>query len=228
MTQRSMMTGPAPVVVIKTTDSLVVEGWESERVQAESAARKGLKIETRRAGEVGRARAALGEQVLFDLRIQKPGARQAGEVVEVTLGGEGKVQVPSGSYVKVYAGNHVEAKGIQGTLAIYAGGDARVRQANALAQISAGGSVDVECETVEGEEVKFEAGGDLRCDIRGLTDARVLVNDLGSAWEGRIGDGRVTVRLKAGGDVTLVTDQEVEGLPPGYVLGQVERRSVSD
>jgi hypothetical protein len=78
-----------------------------------------------------------------------------------------------------------------------------------------------------GDAVKFEAGRDLRCYVHGLTSARVIVNDLGGAWEGVIGSGNVTVRLKAGGDVTLVTDQKVEAIPPNYLLGQIERPASS-
>jgi hypothetical protein len=63
----------------------------------------------------------------------------------------------------------------------------------------------------------------LRCYIRDLTSARVIVNDQGGYWEGVIGAGSVTVRLKAGGDATLVTDQVIEAVPPDYILGQIER-----
>jgi hypothetical protein len=31
------------------------------------------------------------------------------------------------------------------------------------------------------------------------------------------------VYLKSGGDVTFVTDQQVEPLPPNYILGRIER-----
>ena len=87
--------------------------------------------------------------------------------------------------------------------------------------------MDLECETIEGSEVKLTAGRDLRCYIRGLTSALVAVKDLGDSWQGRIGAGEVRLTLKAGGDVTLVTDQTVEALPPDYILGQIERPAAS-
>ena len=55
-----------------------------------------------------------------------------------------------------------------------------------------------------------------------LKDARIVVTDLGGTWEGMIGAGKVTLRLKAGGDAVLVTDQKVEAVPPDYILGQIE------
>ncbi len=89
----------------------------------------------------------------------------------------------------------------------------------------AGGAFDLECETFEGDEAKFEAGRDLRCSIRDLTSARVIVSDLGGNWEGKIGEGNVTLQLKDGGDVTLVTDQVVEPVPPYNILGQIEKKT---
>jgi hypothetical protein len=52
------------------------------------------------------------------------------------------------------------------------------------------------------------------------------VKDVGGYWEARIGDGERAVYLKCGGDVTLVTDQKVEPLPPNYILGKIEKPSV--
>ena len=37
-----------------------------------------------------------------------------------------------------------------------------------------------------------------------------------------IGDGKRKVRLDAGGDVTLVTQQKVRGQPPNDMLGNIE------
>lgn len=102
-------------------------------------------------------------------------------------------------------------------------GDVRVRNVRSLAHVSSGGAIDLECETIEGNEVKFEAGRDLRCYVRGLISARVIVSDLGSDWEGVIGLGNMILRLKAGGDAILVTDQKVEAIPPNYILGQIEK-----
>jgi hypothetical protein len=107
-------------------------------------------------------------------------------------------------------------------VAIYTGGDVRARKVGAVSHVSTGGAMDVECEALEGDEVKFSAGRDLRCYVRGLKDARLMVNDLGGYWQGVMGEGSVRLRLNAGGDVTVVTDQEVAGQPPDYVVGRVE------
>ena len=230
MTQRSILAGMTPTVIIKTGAGVTVEGWDRDQVRAETNSRGGLKVETRSEAEIGRARAAVGDHVLFDVRLKLPGDKEksrSGEAIEVQIGGEGKVRVPLGSRVKVYAGKDAQVSDIQGTVAIYAGGDVRVRNVHSLAHISSGGAIDLDCETIEGDEVKFEAGRDLRCYIRGLTSARFIVNDLGGAWEGVIGSGNVTVRLKAGGDVTLVSDQKVEAIPPNTILGQIERPAPS-
>ena len=56
-----------------------------------------------------------------------------------------------------------------------------------------------------------------------LTSARLRVKDIGGYWEARMGSGERSVYLKSGGDVTLVTDQKVEPLPPNYILGQIEK-----
>ncbi len=71
--------------------------------------------------------------------------------------------------------------------------------------------------------LEFTAGGDLRFYVRDLTSARIRVKDLGGYWEGRIGAGEVSVYLKCGGDAILVTDRNVEPLPPDYILGNIER-----
>jgi hypothetical protein len=230
MTQRTILAGMTPTVIVKSGAGVIVEGWDSDQVQADTRTRGGLKVESRSAAEIGRARAAVGDRVLFDVRLKLPGEKEqsnSGEAIEVLIGGEGTVRVPLGSRVKVYAGKGAQVSGVQGTVTIITGGDVRVRNVRSLAHVSSGGAMDLECETVAGEAVKFEAGRDLRCYVRGLANARVIVTDLGGSWEGVIGSGKVTVRLKAGGDATLVTDQKVEALPPDYLLGQIERPELS-
>jgi hypothetical protein len=168
----------------------------------------------------------VGKTVLLDLRVD-PVRRKKGsvpdEVTEVQIGGSGTVFVPLGSTVEVYSGKSIELRDIEGKVALYAGTDVRVRGAHTVAHVSAGGSIDLECEDVEGSELKFSAGRDLRCYIRRLTDARIVVDDLGGDWEGLIGEGRIKLQLKAGGDVTLVTAHEVIGQPPLYRMGRVEK-----
>jgi hypothetical protein len=87
--------------------------------------------------------------------------------------------------------------------------------------------MDVDCQTICEDNITFSAGSDLRFYIQTLTSAHFRVNDLGGYWEGKIGDGQFSITLKAGGDVTLVTDQKVEALPPNYILGKIERPSAS-
>ncbi|MGE5222009.1 MAG: hypothetical protein ACM3PY_06210 [Omnitrophica WOR_2 bacterium] len=216
MAQRSIQVGMNPTVVIKTGTGVSVEGWDKGQVRAETPTRGGLRVEARRQSEISRARAAVGDHLLFDVRLKLPGSKKsdAGDTIEVHIGGEGKVRVPRDSRVKVYAGKEVQVSDIQGPVVLFTGGDVLVRGVRSLAHISSGGAVDLECDTIEGNEAKFEAGLDLRCSIRSLSSARVIVSDLDGDWEGLIGSGEMTLRLKAGGNVTLVTDQRnFTGIP---------------
>jgi hypothetical protein len=212
-------------VVVKAGGDVQVEGWDEERVSADSDSRWGLKVERRRESEIGRVRARIGERVLFDMHIDPIGRKkeERAEITEVEIGGSGTVRVPRGSKVKVYAGKSVTLSDVQGAVTVYAGWDVRLRRVHTLVHVSGGGALDLECETLAGEEeAKFSAGRDLRFYVRDLADARVIVNDLGGYWEGMIGDGARKIRLKAGGDVTLVTAQEVKALPPDHMLGNIE------
>jgi hypothetical protein len=92
-----------------------------------------------------------------------------------------------------------------------------------LAHAAAGGDLDIDCATLEGDEFRFSAGGDLRFYIHDLTNAKVMIKDLGSYWEAVLGNGQLNIWLKAGGDATLVTEQEVKLQPPYYMLGNIER-----
>jgi hypothetical protein len=141
----------------------------------------------------------------------------------VRIGGDGKVWLPFGSAVTIYASKSLTIRHIHGSATLYAGGSASVHNVATLAHVSAGGMVDVSCTHVEGSDVQITAGGDLRCAITTLANTRVLVSDMGGSWEGLIGDGRVRLRLKAGGDVTLVTDAVVIAQPPHFILGRIER-----
>ncbi len=57
MTQRSILAGQAPTVVVRANGSVTVEGWESDRLRADSDNRWGLRIERRKAAGIGRERA---------------------------------------------------------------------------------------------------------------------------------------------------------------------------
>jgi hypothetical protein len=205
---------------------VTVAGWESDRVLADTEGRWGLKIERRSRSEIARLRARAGQWTLLDLRVD-PVRRQKGgvpdEVIEVQIGGSGSVCVPLGSTVEVYGGKRIELRDLHGPAALYAGTDIHVREAHQVVHLSAGGSIDLECEDVVGTDLKFSAGRDLRCYIRNLSDARILVDDLGGDWEGLMGEGRIRLQLKAGGDVTLVTPHEAIGQPPLYRIGRIER-----
>jgi len=225
MTQRSMVVGHTPDIIIRANGSATVEGWDSDRVQASSDSRWGLKIEPRDEAEIGRARAKVGEHVLFDIRIDAPRLKKNArrEVIEVQLGGSGTVKVPINSNVKVYAGRSIDMRRIGGQVSAFAGHDMHLQSVRVLVNASAGGNMDLDCDRLAGEGFKFGAGRDLRFYIRELNDAKFMINDLGGYWEAVLGEGRVPIRLNAGGDVTLVTDQEVSAQPPNYILGRIER-----
>jgi hypothetical protein len=227
MTQRSIQTGRAPAVIVSAGTDVRVEGWGEERVFASTEHRWGLKIERGSAPALGhiRARAKVGDHVLFDVStdlLERQQQDVPDDAIRVQAGGDAVVRVPFDSSVTVYAGRNAEAEGLRGSVTVYAGRDCRLRGVRALAHVSAGGTMDVDCETLAGESARFSAGRDLRFYIRDLRDARIMVDDLGGYWEGIIGNGRCQVRLQAGGDVVLVTDQLVVGAAPDEALGQIE------
>lgn len=226
MTQRSILAGTAPNVIIKAGGSVTVRGHESERVVAESTGRWGLKVGQRSQSEIARARAAIGERVLFDVRLKLPdleGKNASGEVIEVQIGGSGEVLVPFASNLKVYAGKNITVQGIRGQVDAYSGYKMSLQDIYRLGHASAGGTMDIDCLTMADDRVEFKAGSDIRFHVRDLISAHIRVKDLGGYWEARIGGGEKSVYLKCGGDAVLVTDQKVEPLPPNYILGKIEK-----
>ena len=226
MTQRSILAGTAPSVIIKAGSSVTVRGHESDQVTAETSGRWGLQVDQRSPSEVARARAAIGEHVLFDLRFKLPDREVKGgpdEVIEVQIGGSGEVLVPFESNIKVYAGKDIDVQGIRGQVDAYSGYKLSLLDVVRLGHASAGGPLSIDCQTLAGDKVEFKAGGDIRFHVIDLTSAYFRVKDLGGYWEARIGSGAVSVALKCGGDVTIVTDQVVEPLPPNYILGKIEK-----
>ncbi|MFL5803501.1 MAG: hypothetical protein ACJ8CR_17380 [Roseiflexaceae bacterium] len=193
MTQRSIQAGQTATVIVRAGGTVRVEGREGDRVLANTEGRWGLKVERR------------------------------GDAIEVHIGGSGTVYVSLDSSVKVYAGKDIEVRNIGGSATIYAGGKGSLRAIHSLVHASAGAALDIECERIEGDALQCSAGRDLRFYIRALRDARLMINDLGGYWEGVIGAGRTRIRLTAGGDVALVTDQTVVAQPPHYILGKIER-----
>ena len=230
MTQRSILAGPNPTVIIKSGGSITVRGVEGERVSAESSDRWGLQLEKTKGKEkqIARARAAVGDHVLFDLRFKMPNPEAKSlpeEVIEIQFGGNGEVLVPFGANVKAYAGRDLDVQGLQGYVDVFSGGKLLLRNVYGLGSMHAGGNIDIDCQTMQNSQAEFKAGGDIRFCVRDLTSVRLRVKDLGGYWEAQIGTGEKSVYLKSGGDVTLVTDQAVEALPPNYVLGKIETPS---
>jgi hypothetical protein len=222
MTQRSILAGTNPTVIVKAGASVTVKGVDGELVTVNSESKWGLTVEKKSAAEFARARAAVGETVLFDWRFKKPGANDD-EVIEVQLGASGEVLVPVGSNLKVYAGREINVQGIHGQVDAYSGTKLTLQDVYLLGNASGGGAMSLDCQTMLGDKVEFKAGGDIRFHIHDLTSARIRVKDLGGFWEAQIGTGEKSVALKCGGDVTLVTDQKVEPMPPDYILGKIEK-----
>jgi hypothetical protein len=229
MTQRSILASENQTIVIKVGANVTVKGHGSDMVIAETGDTWGLTVERRSESQIGRARAAIGDHVLFDWKIRVPnlGERKVeNEVIEVQMGGSGEVLVPFASNLKVYAGKNIDVQGVQGQVDAYSGLDLNLQNVYLLGNASAGRLMNINCQRMLGTDVTFGAGSDLRFHVADLTSARLRVKDIGGYWEARIGNGERVVYLKCGGDVTFVTDQKVEPLPPNYILGKIEKPSV--
>jgi hypothetical protein len=224
MTQRSILAGKNQTVIIKVGASVTVKGHDSDLVVAETASQWGLTVERRSESQIGRARAAIGERVLFDVRLKMPNinGKADAEVIEVQMGASGEVLVPYSSNLKIYAGKDIDVQGIQGQVDAYSGLSLQLKDVYLLGNVSAGWKMDIDCQTMLGHDVTFGAGSDVRFHVADLSSVRLRVKDIGGYWEARIGAGEKSVYLKSGGDVTFVTDQKVEPLPPNYILGKIE------
>lgn len=230
MTQRSILAEKNQTIIIKVGGSVTVKGHDSNQVMAESHDLGGLTVERRSESEIGRARAAIGERVLFDVHLKLPnfkGQSIPNEVIEVQMSGSGEVFVPFESNLKVYAGKDIDVQGIRAQVDAYAGLKLNLQDVYRLGNVSAGRAMSIDCQTMIGTDVTFSAGSDLRFYIADLTSARLRVKDIGGYWEARLGDGEKSIYLKSGGDVTFVTDQKVEPLPPNYILGKIEKPSMT-
>jgi len=228
MTQRSILAGENQTILIKVGASVTVKGHESDFVTAETKDKGGLSLERRSESEIGRARAAVGEHVLFDVRIKLPNLKEkktSDAVVEVQMGGSGEVFVPFSSNLKIYAGKDIDVQDVKGRVDAFSGLNLKLKNVYGLGNVSAGKAMSIDCQTIIGKDVAFSAGSDVRFHVLDLSSARLRVKDLGGYWEAQIGEGEKSVYLKSGGDVTFVTDQKVEPLPPNYVLGKIEKPS---
>ena len=198
-------------------------------VTADTKSNWGLTLERRGESQIVLARAVIGEHVLFDVRLKMPNfnGKSESEVIEVQMGASGEVFVPFSSNLKIYAGKDIDVQGIKGQVDAYSGLNLKLQDVYCLRNASAGGAMNIDCQTMIGNDVTFGAGNDLRFHVADLTSTRLRVNDIGGYWEARIGDGEKSVYLKSGGDVTFVTVQKVEPLPPNYILGKIEKPSPS-
>jgi hypothetical protein len=192
MTQRSILSGKVPQVIIRSGTNVSVKGWDSDRILAESSGIWRLQIKRKK------------------------------EAIEIEIGGSGQVMLPFESSIRVYSGKSAEVEGVKGKLVVVSGLDLHIREGNILVQASAGGMMDLDCRTVEGEELKISAGRDLRFRLRDLHDVHYLINDLGGKWQTILGNGSTTIQLTAGGDVTLASSQSITGQPPDFLIGKVE------
>jgi len=193
MTQRSIYAGPKPTIVIKAGGSVTVQGTDGDRVSAQSKSLWGLSV-TRKKNSV-----------------------------QVQLGGSGEVVVPFAADLKVYAGKDILVQDIQGRVDAFSGFKLALQAVYCLGNVSAGWTMAIDCQTMADNKATFNAGSDLRFHVQDLTSARIRVKDMGGYWEATIGSGEKSVYLKSGGDVTLVTDQKVQALPPNYILGSIEK-----
>ncbi len=226
MTQRSIQAGKNQTIIIKVGGSVTVKGHDSQLVVAETSSKWGMSVERRSAAQIGRARAVVGEYVLFDLRLKRPDQKDE-EIIEVQMGASGEVLVPFSSNLKVYAGKDIDVHAVQGQVDAYAGLNLVLQDVYCLGNASAGRSMDIDCQTLLGQDATFNAGRDLRFHILDLNSLRLRVKDIGGYWEALIDGGEKQVYLKSGGDVTIVTDQKVEAQPPNYILGKIEKPSAA-
>jgi hypothetical protein len=224
MTQRSILAGADQTIIIKAGANVTVKGHDSDMVTAD-ASKWGLTIERRSESQIGRARAVVGDHILFDLRLKMPNfiGKSDTEVIEIQVGGSGEVLVPYASNLKVYAGKDIDVQKVKGQVDAYSGLKLNLQNVYCLGNASAGWSMNIDCQTMIGNDVTFGAGSDLRFHVADLTSTRLRVKDIGGYWEAKIGSGEKSVYLKSGGDVTFVTDQKVEPLPPNYILGKIEK-----
>lgn len=230
MTQRSILAGTNRAIIIKVGASVTVKGHDSDLITAETKGSSGLTLERRSESEIGRARAAIGDHLLFDLRLKLPNLTRKSEpdeVIEVQIGERGEVFVPFASNLKVYAGKDIVVQNVKGQVDAYSGMKLDLRDVYCLGNVSSGRTMDIDCQTMIGKDVTFSAGSDLRFHVADLTNIRLRVKDIGGYWEARIGGGEKSVYLKSGGDVTFVTDQKVEPLPPNYILGKIEKPTMA-
>src|SRR5215216_1886160 len=166
MTERSILASANQIVIIKAGASVTVKGYESDLVTARTESAWGLAVDRRSESQFGRARAAVGEHVLFDVRLRLPSpfrpADGADEVIEVQLGASGEVLVPFSSNLKIYAGRDIHVQGARGQVDAYSGANLDLQDVYRLGNVSAGWTMNIDCQTMTGNDVTFGAGSDIR------------------------------------------------------------------
>ena len=193
MTQRTMYAGTYPSIIIKAGLDVTIKGIDGDRISVESGKLLGLKIERNK------------------------------DDIEIKIGGSAEVSVPRGANLKIYAGKNIVLEGLDGTADGFAGLHLTFRDVAKLGRASAGGRMDLDCRSMIGVDNTYKSGLDLRFHIQDLTSARMRIKDIGGYWEAQIGSAEKSVYLKCGGDAILVSDQEVQALPPDYILGKIEK-----
>ncbi len=183
MTERTIFSGSTPQVTIRSGGDITVKGYDSDRVLAGTSGNWGLQLKRKK------------------------------HAIEVQIGGNGQVLVPFGSSVTVYSGRSAEIQSIRGNVSAVSGLDLNIIDCNILQQASAGGKMSIDCRTVAAQELKLTAGWHLRCWLRELKNVRYQIDDMRGKWQAIFGDGRTVLRLKAGGDVSLIS-AETSDIPP--------------
>jgi hypothetical protein len=197
MTERSIFSGKTPQVIIRSGGDVVVKGYDSDQVLAESSGIWGLQLKRKK------------------------------NAIEVQIGGNGQVLVPFDSSVVVYAGRNAEIQSIEGTISAVAGHDLNILNSNVLGLASAGGKMNIDCKTIATKEMKLTSGWHLRCQIRDLTDVRYQIDDLRGKRQVVIGDGLTRLSLKAGGDVHIIAEGEEVYHPPSGSFEPLEEQRPS-
>ena len=113
-------------------------------------------------------------------------------MIEVQMGANGEVLVPFSSNLKIYAGRDIDVQGVHGQVDAYSGAKLSLQDVYCLGNVSAGWTMNIDCQTMIGNDVTFGAGNDVRFHVADLTSLRLRVKDIGGYWEARIGNGERT------------------------------------
>ncbi|MDR3575738.1 MAG: hypothetical protein P4L50_17905 [Anaerolineaceae bacterium] len=195
MTQRTILVGNISEVIVRAGADVVVTGFDGDQITAETNSHWGLKLE------------------------------RSKDEIKVQIGSSGQVLVPFNHNIKISAGKDLRVEGMRGDVTAVAGRHLVLKGIYRLVKASAGGRMDIDCDTLVENDLKLSAGSDMRLYIHDLNNTLLQINDMGGHWDTRIGTANRKIKLNAGGEVTLVTARQVEALPPDYILGRVEKPS---